>query len=62
VQPFTPALELLRHLIVGAPLADPAWVAIVKLVGFAGVLLPAAMLFLGLAIRTAQRRGTIIEY
>jgi ABC-2 type transport system permease protein len=62
VQPFTPALELLRHLIVGAPLADPAWVAIVKLAGFAGVLLPAAMLFLSLAIRTAQRRGTIIEY
>jgi ABC-2 type transport system permease protein len=62
VQPFTPALDLLRHLIVGSTLADPQWVAVVKLAGFAAVLLPAAMLFLRLAIRTAQRRGTIIEY
>ena len=62
VQPFTPALNLLRHLLVGTPLAEPEWQAVVKLVGFAAVLLPLALLILRKAIRLAQRRGTIIEY
>jgi ABC-2 type transport system permease protein len=62
VQPFTPALELQRHLLVGAPLTGSEWTPVAKLIAFACVLLPLALLFVKLAIRTAQRRGTIIEY
>jgi ABC-2 type transport system permease protein len=62
IQPFTPALDLLRHLLVGTPLAGSQWTAIAKLVGFAAVLLPVSLLVLRLSIRAAQRRGTIIEY
>jgi ABC-2 type transport system permease protein len=62
VQPFTPALNLLRHLLVGAPLDGSPWMPVVKLAGFAAVLLPLALMILRLSIRLAQRRGTIIEY
>jgi ABC-2 type transport system permease protein len=62
VQPFTPALDLLRHLLVGSPLAGSSWTAVAKLAGFAAVLLPFSLLFLRSALRFAQRRGTIIEY
>ena len=40
MQPFTPAVELLRHYLVGTPMEDPAWVNVAKLVGFAVVLVP----------------------
>jgi ABC-2 type transport system permease protein len=62
VQPFTPALDLLRHLLVGTTLAGSTWLTVAKLVGFAVVLLPLSLVMLRLSIRTAQRRGTIIEY
>jgi ABC-2 type transport system permease protein len=62
VQPFTPAVDLMRHLLVGTPLSDPAWVALLKLAGFAAVLLPGAAIVLTAALRVARRRGTIIEY
>jgi ABC-2 type transport system permease protein len=62
VQPFTPAVELLRHLLVGTSLPHPAWLDLVKLAGFAAVLLPIAMWVVGQAVRVSRRRGTIIEY
>jgi ABC-2 type transport system permease protein len=62
VQPFTPAVDLVRHLLVGTPLADPAWQALLKLAGFATVLLPVSAIVLAAALRVARRRGTIIEY
>jgi ABC-2 type transport system permease protein len=62
VQPFTPALDLLRNLLVGTPLPESTWLTVAKLVGFAVVLLPLSLVILRLSIRTAQRRGTIIEY
>jgi ABC-2 type transport system permease protein len=62
VQPFTPAVELLRHLLVGSDLAHSAWLDVLKLVGFAAVLLPPAAWTVGRAVRIARRRGTIIEY
>ena len=40
VQPFTPATDLLRHLLVDTPLVHPAIVELLKLVGFTAVLLP----------------------
>jgi ABC-2 type transport system permease protein len=62
VQPFTPATDLLRHLLVNAPLVHPAYVELLKLVGFIAVLLPLGSLLLLASIRYGQRRGTIVEY
>lgn len=62
VQPFTPATDLLRHLIVNTPLAHPAAIELIKLVGFVAVLLPVGFMLLRVAIRYGQRSGTIAEY
>ena len=62
VQPFTPALDLLRHVLVDTPLHDPAWESVLKLVTFAAVLLPVSGLVLREAVRVCRRRGTLIEY
>ena len=62
VQPFTPAVDLLRNLLVGTPLSHPAASEVAKLVGFAVITLPLAVLLLRSALRHSRRRGTIIEY
>jgi ABC-2 type transport system permease protein len=62
VQPFSPAADLLRHLLVGSPLQQSVAVDLAKLVGFGLILFPLALLALRRAIRFGQRRGTIIEY
>jgi ABC-2 type transport system permease protein len=62
VQPFTPAADLLRHLLVNTPLAHSAAVDLLKLVGFVAVLLPAGFMLLRGSIRYGQRTGTIAEY
>jgi ABC-2 type transport system permease protein len=62
VQPFTPATDLLRHLLVDTPLRQSAGVDLLKLVGFVVVLLPAGFALLRLAIRHGQKTGTIAEY
>jgi ABC-2 type transport system permease protein len=62
VQPLTPALDLLRHLISNAPYAHSPWVDTLKLVGWAAVLLPVSVRAVAAAIGYSRRRGTIIEY
>jgi ABC-2 type transport system permease protein len=62
VQPFTPATDLLRHLLVNTQLVHPAGVELLKLVGFIAVLLPAGVMLLRASIRYGQRTGTIAEY
>jgi ABC-2 type transport system permease protein len=62
VQPFTPALDLLRHLLVDTPLHDPAWESVLKIAAFAAVLLPLSLLVLRQAVHVCRRRGTLIEY
>jgi ABC-2 type transport system permease protein len=62
VQPFTPATDLLRHLLVNAPLVHPAAVELLKLVGFSLILLPTGFAVLRAAIRYGQRTGTVAEY
>lgn len=62
VQPFTPATELLRNVLVGTPLSEPVMVSLAKVAGFAAVLLPAASWLLARAVRVSRKRGTIIEY
>lgn len=62
VQPFTPAVDLLRHVLVGAPSAEPVWLDLTKLAGFAAVLMPASAALLWLAVNVSRRRGTLMEY
>lgn len=62
VQPFTPATDLLRHLLINAPLVHPAIVELLKLVGFIVLLLPLGAVLLRASIRYGQRTGTVAEY
>jgi ABC-2 type transport system permease protein len=61
-QPFTSATSLLRHLLVGTGAGEPASEALLKMGLFAALLVPASLFVLSAAIRSSQRRGTIIEY
>lgn len=62
VQPFTPAVNLMRNVLLGLPLPEPAWFAVTKLVMFAAIFLPASLWALNKAVRISIRRGTMIEY
>jgi ABC-type polysaccharide/polyol phosphate export permease len=62
VQPFTPAVELLRHLLVDQPLPHAAWLDVTKLVGFSAVLVPIGVLGLSVAVERGRRLGTLTEY
>lgn len=62
VQPFTPAVELLRHVLVDTPLTEPALLEVAKLAAFAAALMPLALWTLNAAVRVGRRRGTIVEY
>jgi ABC-2 type transport system permease protein len=61
-QPFTPATELLRHLLVGTPQNESIEVILAKITLFAAILLPVSLWALSQSIRIGRRRGTIIEY
>ena len=62
VQPFTPGVELLRHVTVDTPLQDALWLDLGRLAVFALVLMPLAWVALDAAVRASRRRGTLIEY
>jgi ABC-2 type transport system permease protein len=62
VQPFTPALNLLRNLIAGTPMNGTTAGTLLKLAGFIAIFMPLGWYALRWAVRTSQRRGTIIEY
>ena len=62
VQPLSPTVDLLRHLLVNLPLTHPAWVECAKVGGFALVLLPVATLVMSGALRLSRTQGTIMEY
>ncbi|HKP91596.1 MAG TPA: ABC transporter permease [Thermoleophilaceae bacterium] len=62
VQPFTPAVDLLRNVLVGTSLEHEAASDLAKLAGFAIVTMPLSLLLLRTAVRLSRRRGTIIEY
>jgi ABC-2 type transport system permease protein len=62
VQPFTPAVDLMRHVMVGSHLHQPLATELGKLVGFTAVLLPLSIWALAGALRVSRRRGTILEY
>jgi ABC-2 type transport system permease protein len=62
VQPFTPAVDLLRHLLVGQALVGSAWGDVAKLVGFTAALVPLGLLGLSVAVDRGRREGTLTEY
>lgn len=62
VQPFTPTVDLLRHLLIGTPAQGAVWIDVVKLAGFAAVLAPISLFVLRQAIGFSRRRGTVMEY
>lgn len=62
VQPFTPAVDLMRHVMVGTHLHEAIGIELAKLVGFAALLLPLAVWTVAGALRFSRRRGTILEY
>jgi ABC-2 type transport system permease protein len=61
-QPFTPAVDLMRHVMVATDLRQSLWIELAKLVGFTAVLMPLAIGGLIAALRVSRRRGTILEY
>jgi ABC-2 type transport system permease protein len=62
VQPFTPAVDLLRHLLMGTDLTSSAWLDVLKLIGFGAVLMPLSAWLVSRAVAFSRRKGTIIEY
>jgi ABC-2 type transport system permease protein len=62
VQPFTPATDLLRHLLLGTDMQGSVGIALLKLILFAGVMLPVAMVVLRVSVQHSRRNGTITEY
>lgn len=61
-QPFTPAVDLLRHLLAGLPLQGSLWIELSKLTGFALLSIPVGVLLVNRAVDSGRRRGTITEY
>ena len=62
VQPYTPTVDLLRHLLVGTRPVEAVWLELLKVIGFTAVLMPASIAILALAVRVSRRRGTIMEF
>ena len=62
VQPFTPAVDLLRNVLVGTPLDGTVLGDLARLVGFAAILLPPSIYALKQAVDLGRRRGTILEF
>jgi ABC-2 type transport system permease protein len=62
VQPFTPAVDLMRNVLVGSRLHEALWGELAKMVGFTALLLPLSIWVLAAALRVGRRWGTILEY
>ena len=62
VQPFTPAIDLLRHVLLDSPLRESLAGTLLKLFASALVLLPLTLLALRAMVDRARRRGTLLEY
>jgi ABC-2 type transport system permease protein len=62
VQPFTPAVDILRHLLVKTPTLEPVWLELLKLGAWTALLIPTSAVVLRIAVNASRRRGTIMEY
>lgn len=62
VQPFTPAVQLMRDALIGTPLPGSTGVALAKLAASVLILLPLSLWILRAAVTRARRRATLLEY
>ena len=62
VQPFTPTVDLLRHLLVGLPLDGTPWGHVGIIAGFTAVMLPIGIALVAVAVSASRRTGTITEF
>jgi ABC-2 type transport system permease protein len=62
VQPFTPSIQLLRHVLIGAEVTGDPLTLVLKVAAFVVLMIPAGYVALRAATRVGQRTGTIIEY
>lgn len=64
IQPYTPTVALLRHVLIGfpLPLGMSIAAAVAKIVAFIVIGIPIGVLLVSIAGRYGRRHGTIIEY
>lgn len=62
VQPFTPAVSLLRHLLLGTPMDEGVVIALFKLAAFTTALGALSLWLVGQALEVSRKRATIVEY
>jgi ABC-2 type transport system permease protein len=62
VQPFTSAVSLLRHLLLGTPMDEAVIAALLRLTGFAVLLGAVSLWLVKKAIETSRKNATIVEY
>jgi ABC-2 type transport system permease protein len=62
VQPFTPTVDLLRHVLLGMSMHGSTVVALVKIGAFIAVGIPVGVRLIAVAGWYGRRRGTVIEY
>lgn len=62
VQPLRPALELMRHVLIDAPVEHGPWGAVLRLALFALVGIPLGLVLLSSVIDRCRARGTLTEY
>jgi ABC-2 type transport system permease protein len=61
VQPLTPTVDLMRHVLIGLPLATSAGTELLRLGAFTLVGLPLGVWAVSLARRFSRSRGTVLE-
>ena len=62
VQPFTPTVDLMRHVLIGFPLAESPEVALAKIAAFIVIGIPIGARLVSRASLHGRKRGTILEY
>jgi ABC-2 type transport system permease protein len=62
VQPLTPTVDLLRHVLIDFPLRESPAAAFAKIGGFIAIGIPVALWLVSLAGKYGRRRGTVLEY
>src|SRR5579862_970378 len=62
VQPLTPTVDLLRHVLIDFPLRESPAAAFAKIGGFIVIGIPVALWLVSLAGKYGRRRGTVLEY
>lgn len=62
VQPFTPTVDLMRHVLVGSPLDGAVAGELARMIGFVVIGVPVSLAAVSAARRYGRRRGTLLEY